>query len=134
MRGAPLSSCAHELVAMRNQLRELGFNMDRASVLSGDNTSSIMAAKNPGQHRSALRHLELHAFAIRDLVREQQVELRWCSTDENPADLATKAITNAAKFEKFAKWIMGHVDDTVLTFIATMRKIVVPKGGIESDL
>ena len=29
-----------------------------------------MAAKNPGQHRSALRHLELHAFAVRDLVRE----------------------------------------------------------------
>ena len=32
-----------------------------------NNTSSIMAAKNPGQHRSQLRHLELHAFAVRDL-------------------------------------------------------------------
>ena len=51
-----LSSCAHELVAMRNQLKELGYDMSTPSVLSGDNTASIMAAKNPGQHRSALRH------------------------------------------------------------------------------
>ena len=97
-----LSSCAHELVAMRNQLKELGYDMSTPSVLSGDNTASIMAAKNPGQHRSALRHLELHAFAVRDLVREQQVELLWCSTEENPADLFTKAVVSKVKFDKFS--------------------------------
>ena len=51
-----------------------------------------MAATNPGQHRSQLRHLELHAWAVRDLVREGQVQLEWVSTEENPSDLLTKAI------------------------------------------
>ena len=37
-----LSSCAHELVAMRNQLKELGFAMSTPSVLSGDNTASML--------------------------------------------------------------------------------------------
>ena len=94
-------------------------------MLSGDNTASIMAAKNPGQHRSALRHLELHAFAVRDLVREQQVELLWCGTDENPADLLTKAVASKAKFDKFAKWIMGYVDESVLAFMLQCRRRVV---------
>ena len=79
-----LSACAHELTAMRNQLRELGVVLSNATVLRGDNTASIMAAKNPGQHRSALRHLELHAFAVRDLVREMEVELIWVDTESNP--------------------------------------------------
>ena len=120
-----LSSCAHELVAMRNQLKELGYDMSTPSVLSGDNTASIMAAKNPGQHRSALRHLELHAFAVRDLVREQQVELLWCSTEENPADLLTKAVASKVKFDKFSKWIMGYVDESVLAFMLQCRRRVV---------
>ena len=67
-----LSACAHELTAMRNQLTELGFQLGGASVLHGDNTASIDAARHPGKHRSALRHLELHAFAIRDLIREER--------------------------------------------------------------
>ena len=41
---AGLSNCAHELVAVRNQLSELGMMCGKASVLHGDNTASIMAA------------------------------------------------------------------------------------------
>ena len=94
--------------AMRNQLRELGYEMGKASVLRDDNTSSIMAAKNPGQHRSQLRHLELHAWALRDLVREGQVRLEWVSTEENPSDLLTKAIASPSKFEKFQAVLLGE--------------------------
>ena len=95
---------------MRNQLCELGYEVGGASILRGDNTSSIMAAKNPGQHRSQLRHLELHAFAVRDLVREQQVDLMWCPTDENPSDLLTKAIASPSKFEKFQSVLLGECE------------------------
>ena len=42
--GRTLSSCAHELVAVRNQMRELGFQLGAATVLRGDNTASVMAA------------------------------------------------------------------------------------------
>ena len=83
-----------------------------ASVLHGDNTASIDAARHPGKHRSALRHLELHAFAVRDLIREEQVRLQWVDTKSNPADLLTKAVPSKALFDKFAKLIMGAVDDT----------------------
>ena len=66
-----------------------------------------MAANNPGQHRSQLRHLELHAWAVRDLVREGHVRLLWVPTDDNASDLLTKAITSPSKFAKFQAVILG---------------------------
>ena len=45
------------------------------------------------------------------------MELLWCSTDENPADLLTKAITSSVKFQKFAKMLMGHQDSVVVAFV-----------------
>ena len=120
-----LSACAHELTAMRNQLTELGFQLGGASVLHGDNTASIDAARHPGKHRSALRHLELHAFAIRDLIREEQVRLQWVDTKSNPADLLTKAVPSKALFDKFAKLIMGAVDDTAKVFLLSLRSVLV---------
>ena len=82
--------------------------MERPTILRGDNQSSIMAATNPGQHRSQLRHLELHAWAVRDLVREGQVQLEWVSTEENPSDLLTKAIASPSKFAKFQAVLLGE--------------------------
>eukprot|EP00935_MAST-01C_sp_MAST-1C-sp1_P000736 g736.t1 len=83
--------------------------MGRPTILRGDNQSSIMAATNPGQHRSQLRHLELHAWAVRDLVREGQVQgLEWVSTEENPSDLLTKAIASPSKFAKFQAVLLGE--------------------------
>ena len=69
--------------------------------------------------------LELHAFAIRDLIREEQVRLQWVDTKSNPADLLTKAVASKAKFDKFAKWIMGYVDESVLAFMLRCRRRVV---------
>ena len=73
---------------------------------------------------SFCRHLELHALAVRDLVREKQVELLRCSTDENPADLLTKAITSSIKFQKFAKMLMGHQDSVVVAFVRSWLRCV----------
>ena len=79
-------------------------------------------------HRSALRHLELHAFAVRDLVREMEVELVWVDTESNPSDLLTKAITSKAKFDRFAKLILGAVDGTYATFLASAHRAVLRSG------
>ena len=53
------------------------------------------------------------------------MELLWCSTEENPADLLTKAVVSEVKFDKFSKWIMGYVDESVLAFMLQCRRRVV---------
>ena len=77
------------------------------------------------QGAEKLRHLELHAFAIRDLIREEQVRLQWVDTKSNPADLLTKAVPSKALFDKFAKLIMGAVDDTAKVFLLSLRSVLV---------
>ena len=57
-----------------------------------------------------------------------------CSTDENPSDLLTKAIVSPTKFDKFARWIMGNRDSSVLAFFAGVRRrsvLRVFKSGVE---
>lgn len=69
--------------------------------------------------------MELHAFAIRDLIREEHVRLQWVDTKSNPADLLTKAVPSKALFDKFAKLIMGAVDDTAKVFLLSLRSVLV---------
>ena len=39
---------------------------------------------------------------------------------KNPADLLTKAVASKVKFDKFSKWIMGYVDESVLAFMLAL--------------
>ena len=51
-----------------------------------------------------------------------------------PSDLLTKAIVSPTKFEKFARWIMGNRDSSVLAFFAGVRRrsvLRVFKSGVE---
>ena len=54
-----------------------------------------------------------------------EVELLWVDTESNPSDLLTKAVTNKAKFDRFAKIILGAVDGTCAAFMATASKATV---------
>ena len=72
--------------------------------------------------------------SVTELVREGQVQLMWVSTEDNPSDLLTKAIVSPAKFDKFARWIMGNRDSSVLAFFAGVRRrsvLRVFKSGVE---
>ena len=54
-----------------------------------------------------------------------KVELIWVDTESNPSDLLTKAITSKAKFDRFAKVILGAVDGTYAAFVASAPKAIV---------
>ena len=49
------------------------------------------------------------------------MRLQWVDTKSNPADLLTKAVPSKALFDKFAKLIMGAVDDTAKVFLLSLN-------------
>ena len=51
--------------------------------------------------------LELRAFAIRSLIDEGELNVIWCSTDDQCADLLTKAL-GKDKFDKFSAILLGE--------------------------
>ena len=53
------------------------------------------------------------------------MRLQWVDTKSNPADLLTKAVPSKALFDKFAKLIMGAVDDTAKVFLLSLRSVLV---------
>ncbi|MCI41612.1 peroxidase 4-like, partial [Trifolium medium] len=81
---------------MKQMLLEHNVLQDAMSLYC-DNLSAIHISKNPIQH-SRTNHIDIKHHFIRDLVDEGTVTLEHTATEEQLADIVTKAL-DAAQFE-----------------------------------
>lgn len=96
-----LSSCEAEYIAgcyaacqavwIDSLLNELGVNIQRPIKLMIDNKSAINLAKNPVSHGRS-KHIETRFHYIREQVGKGKLHLAHCSTEEQIADILTKAV------------------------------------------
>jgi hypothetical protein len=93
---AAASSCS-QLVWMKQMLKVYNVEHD-ALTLYCDNLKAINISKNPIQH-SRTKHIDIRHHFIRDLVEENIVTLEHVTTEEQIADIFTKAL-DAKQFEK----------------------------------
>jgi len=90
------SSCS-QLVWMKQMLKE--YNVEQnVLTLYCDNLSAINISKNPIQHNRT-KHIDIRHHFIRDLDEEKVVTLEQVDTEEQLADIFTKAL-DAKQFEK----------------------------------
>eukprot|EP00253_Pinus_taeda_P016571 PITA_16571 len=102
-----------EALWLRQILSEFGFQQQHPTTLWCDNQSAIHLCKYPVQHQRN-KLIELHMHFIRKLIRDLVLEVQYCSTDDQVADIFTKALTEA----KFTK----------LRFMVGVQEVVT-KGG-----
>eukprot|EP00253_Pinus_taeda_P033216 PITA_33216 len=100
-RGAVASK---EALWLRQILSEFGFQQQHPTTLWCDNQSAIQLCKDPVQHQRS-KHIELHMHFIRKLIHDHVLEVQYCSTDDQVADIFTKALTEA-KFTKL-RYMLG---------------------------
>ena len=96
-----LSSCEAEYVAgslaacqanwLQSLLSEMNIIADITVVLKIDNKSAINLAKNPVSHGKS-KHIETRFHFLRDQVTKGKLKLEYCSTDNQQADILTKAV------------------------------------------
>eukprot|EP00253_Pinus_taeda_P009321 PITA_09321 len=87
-----------EALWLRKILSEFGFQQQHRTTLWCDNQSAIQLCKDLVQHQRS-KHIELHMHFIRELIHDHVLELQYCSTNDQVADIFTKALTKA-KFTK----------------------------------
>ena len=90
------SSCS-QLVWMKQMLKEYNVEQD-VMTLYCDNMSAINISKNPVQH-SRTKHIDIRHHYIRELVDDKVITLEHVATEEQVADIFTKAL-DANQFEK----------------------------------
>ncbi|KAK2402146.1 putative mitochondrial protein [Trifolium repens] len=96
-----LSSCEAEYVAgslascqanwLQSLLSEMGIIEDITVVLNLDNKSAINLAKNPISHGKS-KHIETRFHFLRDQVSKGKLKLEFCSSEDQQADIMTKAV------------------------------------------
>ena len=96
-RGAAVAAC--EVAWLQMLLADLGIQVQVPVVIHCDNLSSIQLARNPVFH-ARMKHIEVHYHFIRKRVLDGDIDLTYVGTDEQVADIFTKAL-GAEKLRRF---------------------------------
>ncbi|GJZ97709.1 putative ribonuclease H-like domain-containing protein [Tanacetum coccineum] len=83
------ASCCGQVLWIQNQLLDYGFNFMNTKIYI-DNESTICIVKNPVFH-SKTKHIAIRHHFIRDAYEKKLIQVLKIHTDDNVADLLTKA-------------------------------------------
>ena len=100
-----ISSAAQESVYLLSLCKSLGFDLGGPVLLHGDNQGAIKLARNPITH-SRSKHIDNRHHFVRDLVERKVIQLEYLPTDQNLADILTKALAGP-KFMKLRCGLFG---------------------------
>ena len=83
---------------MRKLLDDLEMVPTSATVIKVDNKSAIHMAQNPVLHGKS-KHIKVKFHVLRQLKTDQEVQVEHCRSEDQIADIMTKALQKS-KFEK----------------------------------
>ncbi|CAL5432597.1 unnamed protein product [Camellia sinensis] len=86
------AACASQAVWMKRILEKLSLEESKCTAILCDNSSTIKLSKNPVLHGRS-KHIDVRFHFLRDLTRERAVELVYCGTQDQLADMMTKPLT-----------------------------------------
>ena len=89
-------SCCSQVLWIQQQLRDYSLNFSHTPIMI-DNQSTISITNNPDKH-SKTKHIEIRHHFIRDCAEKQHIKLVKVPTENNLADLYTKAF-DRSRFE-----------------------------------
>ena len=105
------SVCACQCIWLRRVLEKLGHKEKNSTLIQCDNNSTIQLSKTSVFHGRS-KHIDIRFHFLRDLTRDKIVELSYCNSQEQVADIMTKPL----KLEQFLKLrsMLGMVDASVI--------------------
>ncbi|GJZ71695.1 putative ribonuclease H-like domain-containing protein [Tanacetum coccineum] len=93
------ANCCGQVLWIQNQKLDYGFNFLNTKIYI-DNESTICIVKNPVFH-SKTKHIEIRHHFIKDAYEKKLIQVLKIHTDDNVADLLTKAF-NVSRHQELA--------------------------------
>ena len=98
---------AQEAIWLRTILTDLGSKPTLPTTIWCDNQSAIALATNTTDANSRMKHIDVRHHFIRDIITSKQITIQWCPTEDQAADILTKALPRG-KHEHFVH-LLGMV-------------------------
>ncbi|KAL0379259.1 UNVERIFIED_CONTAM: Retrovirus-related Pol polyprotein from transposon RE1 [Sesamum radiatum] len=92
------ATTSNQATWLRRILEDMGEKQEEPTTIYCDNKSAIAITKNPVQHNRT-KHIDIKYNALREATTRGEIELKYCSTEEQLADMFTKALPRD-KFEE----------------------------------
>ncbi|PKU66895.1 Retrovirus-related Pol polyprotein from transposon TNT 1-94 [Dendrobium catenatum] len=89
-----LATEAAEIIWLRQLLADFHTPQNDPTTVFCDNTSAIALANNPVFH-ARTKHIEVDCHFIRDCIKKKHISVHHICTDDQIADLFTKALPNS---------------------------------------
>ncbi|GKV06529.1 hypothetical protein SLEP1_g18413 [Rubroshorea leprosula] len=83
--------CACQAIWLRRVLEELALNQHAATSIYCDNSSTIKLSRNPVLHGTS-KHIHVRYHFLCNLVEDGTIELTYCRTEDEVADIFTKPL------------------------------------------
>jgi len=84
----------NQAIWVRKVLTDLNHVQEEPTVIWCDNMSAISMAKNPVQH-GRTKHINVKFHAIREAEKNGEIQLLHCKSEEQQADILTKALAGS---------------------------------------
>ena len=94
-----MTNATCEAIWLRRILADLEEAQSGSTCINCDNQSAIKLAHNPIYH-ARTKHVELQYHFVREKIESNEIELIFCNTKDNVADIFTKPL-GRVKFELF---------------------------------
>ena len=85
------AACCLQLLWIRQHLEDFGIHI-KAIPLMCDNTSAVSMGMIPVHHKRT-KHIHVRHHFLKDNVEKGNIVLTYCSTEEQIADIFTKALS-----------------------------------------
>ena len=110
-----MSDVAHDVMAYRHILSELGHSQTLGTLLLCDNKAALAITKEHMILRAASKHLDMRVLKVREFQAMSQIAAHHCATRELWADLLTKNLSSVL-FRQFRDGITGYTNSLVIGY------------------
>ncbi|GJY06961.1 hypothetical protein Tco_0374015 [Tanacetum coccineum] len=124
------ASCCGQVLWIQNQMLDYGFNFMNTKIYI-DNESTICIVKNPVYH-SKTKHIAIRHHFIRDAYEKKLIQVLKIHTDDNVADLLTKAFDVSRGLIEFRESLRRVTDGTEALLIPTLFILWLDKVSTDS--